>query len=65
MVKMENRHTNNEPLRSTRNEARNVGLARMRSAADPNLHSKYNVDWKTVLGEGAYIMAWYEHRNSR
>lgn len=46
--------TRNEPRRFGRNEARNVGLARMRSTAGRNLTSKYKVDWKTVLGEGAY-----------
>jgi len=34
--------------------ARNVMLHRKRSKAGRDLHSKYKVDWKTVLGEGAY-----------
>eukprot|EP00980_Cylindrotheca_fusiformis_P026140 scaffold15472_cov117-Cylindrotheca_fusiformis.AAC.4 len=49
--------TRTEPFRSPRfnhNEARNVMLHRKRSAAGRNLHTKYKVDWKTVLGEGAY-----------
>jgi hypothetical protein len=43
-----------EALRVNKNGARNVMLNRLRSAAGRDLHSKYNVDWKTVLGEGAY-----------
>eukprot|EP00429_Kryptoperidinium_foliaceum_P002198 CAMPEP_0176007262 /NCGR_PEP_ID=MMETSP0120_2-20121206/3142_1 /TAXON_ID=160619 /ORGANISM="Kryptoperidinium foliaceum, Strain CCMP 1326" /LENGTH=823 /DNA_ID=CAMNT_0017340017 /DNA_START=20 /DNA_END=2491 /DNA_ORIENTATION=- len=35
-------------------QPRNVMLHRMRSAAGRGLNDKYNVDWKTVLGEGAY-----------
>lgn len=41
-----------EPRR--RKGARNVMLHRKRSKAGRDLHSKYKVDWKTVLGEGAY-----------
>lgn len=37
-----------------RNEPRNVMLHRMRSAAGRGMNVKYNVDWNTVLGEGAY-----------
>ena len=33
---------------------RNVMLHRMRSIQARNLDEKYNVDWKNVLGEGAY-----------
>jgi hypothetical protein len=43
-----------EALRFNQNEARNVMLHRKRSKAGRDLYSKYNVDWKTVLGEGAY-----------
>jgi hypothetical protein len=35
-------------------QPRNVMISRMRSVAGRGLHEKYNVDWKTVLGEGAY-----------
>jgi hypothetical protein len=35
-------------------EPKNVMLHRMRSAAGRGLNDKYKVDWKTVLGEGAY-----------
>ena len=35
-------------------QPRNVMISRMRSVAGRGLHDKYNVDWKTVLGEGAY-----------
>jgi hypothetical protein len=41
-----------EPQRSK--GARNVMLHRKRSKAGRDLHSKYKVDWKTVIGEGAY-----------
>ena len=44
-----------EPRRSmTMQQPRNVMLHRMRSGAARGLNDKYNVDWKTVLGEGAY-----------
>lgn len=43
-----------QSLRFNQNEARNVMLHRKRSAAGRDLHTKYKVDWKTVLGEGAY-----------
>lgn len=33
---------------------RNIMLHRMRSLRGRHLDDKYNVDWKTVLGEGAY-----------
>ena len=46
------RITKAEPRRSK--GARNVMLHRKRSKAGRDLHSKYKVDWKTVLGEGAY-----------
>lgn len=35
-------------------EPRNVMLHRMRSMRGRGLNEKYNVDWKQVLGEGAY-----------
>ena len=35
-------------------QPRNVMLHRMRSSAGRGLNDKYKVDWKTVLGEGAY-----------
>ena len=35
-------------------QPRNVMLHRMRSVRGRNLEDKYNVDWDTVLGEGAY-----------
>jgi hypothetical protein len=45
-----------EPRRfmSMNNQPRNVMLHRMRSKAGRGLNDKYSVDWKTVLGEGAY-----------
>ena len=43
-----------EPRRSTTNQPRNVMLHRMRSRGGRGLNEKYKVDWKTVLGEGAY-----------
>ena len=50
------------PLRNTKTppptrqsmQPRNVMLHRMRSVRGRNLEDKYNVDWSTVLGEGAY-----------
>lgn len=36
------------------NQPRNVMLHRLRSLRGRNLSDKYNVDWKTCLGEGAY-----------
>jgi hypothetical protein len=36
------------------NQPRNVMISRMRSVAGRGLNDKYNVDWNTVLGEGAY-----------
>lgn len=35
-------------------QPRNVMLHRMRSVRGRNLEDKYNVDWSTKLGEGAY-----------
>ena len=35
-------------------QPRNVMLHRMRSLKGRGLNDKYNVDWKTVMGEGAY-----------
>ena len=35
-------------------QPRNVMINRMRSVAGRGLHEKYNVEWDTVLGEGAY-----------
>jgi hypothetical protein len=35
-------------------QPRNVMIHRMRSLKGRNLNDKYKVDWKTVLGEGAY-----------
>lgn len=35
-------------------EPRNVMIHRMRSKRGRGLNEKYNVDWETVLGEGAY-----------
>jgi ribosomal protein L17 len=46
--------TKAEPRQLQRSEAKNVMLHRMRSTTGRNLHTKYKVDWKTVLGEGAY-----------
>jgi hypothetical protein len=45
-----------EPRRfmSARQQPRNVMLHRMRSGAGRGLNDKYNVDWNTNLGEGAY-----------
>lgn len=45
-----------EPLRSVlaQQQPRNVMLHRMRSARGRGLNDKYKVEWKTVLGEGAY-----------
>ena len=40
-----------EPLRP---QPKNVMLHRMRSVRARGLNDKYKVDWKTVLGEGAY-----------
>lgn len=60
-----NAHTTSmEPLKGTTvknkishpqfHQPRNVMISRMRSVAGRGLHEKYKVDWKTVLGEGAY-----------
>jgi hypothetical protein len=38
----------------TMQQPRNVMLHRMRSGAGRGLNDKYRVDWKTVIGEGAY-----------
>lgn len=45
-----------EPRRfmTARQQPRNVMLHRMRSGAGRGLNDKYNVDWNTNLGEGAY-----------
>ena len=44
-----------EPRRSVSlQQPRNVMLHRMRSGAGRTLTDRYKVDWKTVLGEGAY-----------
>ena len=43
----------NPPL-SSRAPPVNVTAHRMRSIRARNLSDKYKVDWKTVLGEGAY-----------
>ena len=44
-----------EPRRTmAMQQPRNVMLHRMRSGLARGLNDKYNVDWKTVLGEGAY-----------
>jgi hypothetical protein len=44
-----------EPRRfMSMNQPRNVMLHRMRSKAGRGLNDKYSVDWKTILGEGAY-----------
>jgi hypothetical protein len=47
--------TTTEPRRhmSVR-DPKNVMLHRMRSLAGRGLNNKYNVDWNTVIGEGAY-----------
>ena len=37
-----------------KDKARNVMLHRMRSVRGRDLSEKYNVDWRNVLGEGAY-----------
>ena len=42
------------PSLDNKGSARNVTAHRMRSIRARNLDDKYNVDWKTVLGEGAY-----------
>ena len=38
----------------TKNQPRNVMVHRLRSLRGRSLNEKYKVDWKTVLGEGAY-----------
>jgi hypothetical protein len=45
-----------EPRRfmTARQQPRNVMLHRMRSGEGRGLNDKYNVDWNTNLGEGAY-----------
>ena len=43
-----------EPRRFMTMQPRNVMLNRMRSGPARTLNDKYNVDWKTILGEGAY-----------
>jgi len=45
--------TNRKPVHSN-SQPRNVMVHRLRSSRGRNLNEKYNVDWKTVLGEGAY-----------
>ena len=39
---------------SQSNQPRNVMVHRLRSLRGRSLNEKYNVDWKNVLGEGAY-----------
>jgi len=52
--------SNTTPITATKSEdiskapPRNVTAHRMRSLRARNLDDKYKVDWKTVLGEGAY-----------
>ena len=43
-----------EPRRFDTQQPKNVMLNRMRSLRGRNLNEKYNVNWNTVLGEGAY-----------
>jgi len=42
------------PISSQFHQPRNVMISRMRSIKGRGLNEKYNVDWNTVLGEGAY-----------
>ena len=39
---------------SSKNQPRNVMVHRLRSLRGRSLNEKYNVEWKQVLGEGAY-----------
>ena len=39
---------------AAKNQPRNVMVHRLRSLRGRSLNEKYNVDWKNVLGEGAY-----------
>ncbi len=39
---------------ANKNQPRNVMVHRLRSLRGRSLNEKYNVDWKNVLGEGAY-----------
>lgn len=41
-------------VKTSRRHSLNVMLTRMRSVSGRGLNEKYNVDWKTVLGEGAF-----------
>jgi hypothetical protein len=43
-----------QSIRGDTHQPRNVMLHRMRSIRARNLEDKYNVDWSTVMGEGAY-----------
>jgi len=43
-----------EPRRKKTMGPKNVMLHKMRSMKGRSLNDKYTVDWKTVLGEGAY-----------
>lgn len=45
-------HSQCEP--TGRNQPQNVMIHRMRSIKGRGLTEKYNIDWNTVLGEGAY-----------
>ncbi len=44
----------NSRNKAAKNQPRNVMVHRLRSLRGRSLNEKYNVDWKTVLGEGAY-----------
>lgn len=50
---MKERHTSTID-NSQSNQPRNVMVHRLRSLRGRSLNEKYNVDWKNVLGEGAY-----------
>jgi Serine/threonine protein kinase len=46
--------TSTTTKKDSNSQPRNVMLHRHRSTSSRSLSAKYNVDWKTVLGEGAY-----------
>jgi hypothetical protein len=46
--------TSSSGVKNSRRHSLNVMLTRMRSVTGRGLNEKYNVDWNTVLGEGAF-----------
>lgn len=54
MAQQQQPSTQTEPRRISSLPHRTSNLSRFRSVTDRGMNSKYHVDWKVVLGEGAY-----------